>query len=1167
MLAWNVRGLNNYDKQGRIHEEIKKYKASAIFLIETKLRKDNLKKAVSKIWRQSNRLSNNDSHPLGRILIMWDSNKIHFDLICSSAQYIHMFAHLPDMKKICVTVVYGFNSEKDRSPLWDFLSSISTSMNLPWIVVGDFNSVRNSNERIGKNAPTKSSISDFNKMIKDADLLEIPSKGPWFTWDNRQFGSDLILSKIDRGLTNALLLKEYPNMWLEVVSNIISDHRILVLHYVDIALSKKGSFRFINSWAFFEGYKAVIENAWNTEVNGNPMFKVVSKLKHVKSALLKWNKEKVGDIFDEARIKMQEATDIQKLLDMNPSDTNLQTKAKEYREEALKLSHAEESLLRQKSRNIWLKEGDRNSKFFYTSLQIRRKRNEIRCLDIKEKRCDDLKLIEEHIADFYKDFFNQEDNSSIQWKEDYMLPKLNQDDIAFLSRLVTQDEIDKVIQNANPNKSPGPDGFNGFFFKNNWNLIKQDVSKAVLNFFSSGRLLKEVNRTYIVLLPKGEDTKNIKGFRPISLCNFIYKIISKILTNRLREVLPHIISDSQFAFIKGRSMIDAILLANDIINDVVKGKDKFMCIKADLRKAYDSVRWPYILLIMKNMGFPICWINWVQVMLETSSFQVLLNGAAGPPFKSSNGLRQGDPLAPYLFVIAMEGLSAMLNHAKANKRISVPIVGNDISVSHILYTDDLLIFSRSNSKEAAEIKSIMEEFATYSGLKMNPEKSQLFLNSKCNEHCLEKILNITKHDLPIKYLGLPLFAGHLNQTLCLPLIDKIRTKLDSWKANLLSQAGRLELIISTLRSYHLFWSMAFPIPKATIKNIEKLIRDFLWGDNNGGKKIHTIRWEEICVPREEGGLGIKSCKDVCKAYLVTKTWSIAKNKNDLWIRWIHGKYLGRKNSIWSVIPKPNDYWIWKRILSIRDQIRPFVSFHVGNGDNIRLWLDPWVSNGNFLTDIVEENMVLALGKGRQCLLNVIIKDQCWSIPDTRRLAIMKSVFNNLSPPREGEDAVLFKGLSELNYKRAWEAIRMRSQVVPWSTWLWKTKCPRRTQVHVWKCMKNAILTHDNMRKHGMTWVSRCVLCNDAYEDLNHILFCCNFSVNAWNEANNRGLCQYDCPKSMDEVISNKNRRFKTFICLFWAMVWEERNIRIFEGHQRSFDCIIKKISWDLDFFS
>lgn len=141
------------------------------------------------------------------------------------------------------------------------------------------------------------------------------------------------------------------------------------------------------------------------------------------------------------------------------------------------------------------------------------------------------------------------------------------------------------------------------------------------------------------------------------------------------------------------------------------------------------------------------------------------------------------------------------------------------------------------------------------------------------------------------------FSGCITKSMCSPIMDKMKAKLDCRKMWLLSFAGRTELIISTLSSYRLFWSAAFPIPSSTIKGIESLCMEFLWGDADRRRKIHTVKWDAICLPKKGGGLGIRKVKDLVNAGIILSIWNIAAENESLWVRWVHGKYLLKKQSI------------------------------------------------------------------------------------------------------------------------------------------------------------------------------------------------------------------------------------------------------------------------------
>src|SRR5438270_691830 len=245
----------------------------------------------------------------------------------------------------------------------------------------------------------------------------------------------------------------------------------------------------------------------------------------------------------------------------------------------------------------------------------------------------------------------------------------------WLQRSFSEEEITKAVFDCHPEKAPGPDRFSVSFFHKNWDLIGKEIIGSIQHFFKSGKLLSSVNHTSLSLIPKIPKPITLSDFRPISCCNSMYKFISKCLANRLQKVIGYLISPSQSAFIKGRSITDNILLAHELVRNFNKQYGKRCCLKLDLRKAFDSVNRQFIFYIMHLMRFPHAWINWIRACIQEPSFSVSVNGIPSASFNSSRGIRQGDPLSPYLFVLTMECLSIMLDSAMIQKKID-PIKRN-----------------------------------------------------------------------------------------------------------------------------------------------------------------------------------------------------------------------------------------------------------------------------------------------------------------------------------------------------------------------------------------------------------------------------------------------------------------------------------------------------------
>ena len=238
-----------------------------------------------------------------------------------------------------------------------------------------------------------------------------------------------------------------------------------------------------------------------------------------------------------------------------------------------------------------------------------------------------------------------------------------------------------------PHKSPGPDGF----FVKHWSFLKERVCDAVKEFLNGGEMPEAVNNTVLVLIPKIKSPQELAQYRPIALCNVLYKIVSKVLSLRLRPILEEIISEEQSSFVLGRLITDNVVTAFECIHYLKKkkGKSGACAMKLDMAKAYDCVEWSYLRAIMEKLGFAQAWISRVMACVESVSFSVRVNGVSSEQFKPSRRIRQGDPISPYLFLSCGEGFSSMLRyygpqHLSRGIRVGIHAPW----ISHLLFADD-----------------------------------------------------------------------------------------------------------------------------------------------------------------------------------------------------------------------------------------------------------------------------------------------------------------------------------------------------------------------------------------------------------------------------------------------------------------------------------------------
>ena len=221
--------------------------------------------------------------------------------------------------------------------------------------------------------------------------------------------------------------------------------------------------------------------------------------------------------------------------------------------------------------------------------------------------------------------------------------------------------------------------------------------EAIHSFFDSSSMLREINSTYIALVPKNANPSQVKDYRPISCCNTIYKCISKVLANRMKTCLPFIISSNQSAFVPGRLMAENILVAHEIVKGYSCKRISPRCsMKVDIMKAFDTISWDFIRNALYAFGFPSNFTDWIMACITTTSFTVAINGSFEGFFQGGSGIRQGDPISPYIFVICMQVLTSLLNGLKNVPGFSFHPHCDKIKLNHLCFADDLFIFCKGN---------------------------------------------------------------------------------------------------------------------------------------------------------------------------------------------------------------------------------------------------------------------------------------------------------------------------------------------------------------------------------------------------------------------------------------------------------------------------------------
>ena len=642
--------------------------------------------------------------------------------------------------------------------------------------------------------------------------------------------------------------------------------------------------------------------------------------------------------------------------------------------------------------------------------------------------------------------------------------------------------------------------------------------------------------------------------RPISLCNVVYKLVSKVVANRLKLILGDLISPIQSAFVPGRLISDNTILAYEMTHHMRRkrrGKDAYMSLKLDMSKAYDRVEWPF---------------------LEVS-YRFRVNGNLTEVVQPGRGLRQGDPISPYLFLLCAEGFSALLNKAKADGLISgIKLAPSAPRVNHLLFADDSLLLMEANLQSVETINSILQIYEEGSGQMINRDKSSVMFSPNITrnmKNLLLQVLGLGTEATDGKYVGLPTYIGR-SRTKCFAYIkEKILKRLQGWKERLMSMAAKEILIKAVAQAIPTYAMACFDLSKSLCDDIGQRICRYWWSQNDTDKKMHWVGWEKMKLSKKEGGLGFRDLYSFNLAMLARQCWRLIQAPESLCAQVLRAKYYPDGNLL-AAQPISGMSYVWRSILKGMKVFKEGIIWRIGDGTDVKIWEDTWLPNGVTRRPVTPQRnctlqMVSELIDDTTCswnkalitqhfhpddiptILSIPLRDQtedfiAWHF-DNRGLFSVKSAY------KVHVDMLRREGVAQVGQGSVSNSVQ--DEVFKK---LWTVQCPPKVHHFLWRLAHNSHPMYMNIARRGVEIDTRCAVCHKLFEDGGHLFLKCKHANQRWRslQLEDVRLKLLPCGSAvemLDENFKLQSEEMLLSVCLLW-MWWQERNKgRHGENHQ------------------
>lgn len=938
-LIWNCRGLGVPLTVRILRDMVRLLNPELVFLSETRCTTGYIDDLKARWNRYGFVVEKNGM--AGGLALLWRKD-VDVNLLSFSLNHIDAEIILPgESFKWRFTGFYGFPEQHSRHRSWELLRTLCAQSVLPWVVGGDFNEILSNEEKSGGLPRAVGLMDAFREGLIDCDLTDLGFEGRPYTWSNNRVDPHTVRCRLDRCCGNSGWKDYAPLATVEHLNFPGSDHVPILLRVrgrsAGTERRRRRPWRFNAHWIRTEECEGLVRAGWEAAAAPDCFDKLFEGIEACQLGLQHWAR----DIHQNPRKYIEKLQKQLYGLQMGPQNESIKIESANIRAELEKAYTDDDIFWRQRSKVTWAREGDRNTSYFHTAATARKTKNTIHGLfNGSGDWCEKDGEVEAIITDYFGELF-QSSNPAMTVIDEvvkHVDTRVSSDMASQLSLPFTPDEVLTALSQMALLKSPGPDGLPAIFFQKYWNILGSDITTCILDFLNLHRIPHALNYTFIVLIPKNSSPKRITEFRPISLCNVVYKIGSKALANRIKPILKSVISPTQSAFVPGRLITDNVLVAyevNHFIHCHTQGKRAYVALKLDVSKAYDRIEWCFLEKVLQKLGFLLALVNLIMLCVTTVSFSFLLNGSRFGSLTPNRGIRQGDPLSPYLFICCVEAFIQMVDKEVGRGNFKgIKIAPSAPNISNLCFADDTILFSQATVQEATMVRTMLDKYATASGQIINLDKSTMVFSPNITPeagHAITSILPFQVIERFDRYLGLPTQIGRTKVEVFNFLKDRLWSRVHGWSEKHLSMAGREVLIKSVLQAIPTYVMSCFKLPQSILAEVEKIIRRFWWGSKKS-RGIPWISWKQLCRPKSAGGMGFRDMETFNLALLTKQAWRVLIHPTSLLSRVLKAKYFPRTSFLLADLgDRPS--LTWRSILLARPSLEAGLRRRIGNGAN------------------------------------------------------------------------------------------------------------------------------------------------------------------------------------------------------------------------------------------